>query len=173
MPSASSETTSSMKKYKVELHPSLLKCFPHPSCSQSCGSGTVFSSWWESSDFSPESSSSPQPTSGQSQWFLKANEMEDSDCRVFLFKYQMAQYINNNKHIKNIEKYVKNCRYLSCVSNLSNLDFFLFYNFSIGDWFVLYQMNKNMNKRFFAEFVALLSMKVKWRDMRYQKLYCI
>ena len=33
--------------------------------------------------------------------------------------------------------------------------------FSIGDWFVLYQMNKNMNKRFFAEFVALLSMKVK------------
>ena len=32
--------------------------------------------------------------------------------------------------------------------------------FSIGDWFVLYQMNKNMNKRFFAEFVALLSMKV-------------
>ena len=31
---------------------------------------------------------------------------------------------------------------------------------SIGDWFLLYQMNKNMNKRFFAEFLALLSLKV-------------
>ena len=32
---------------------------------------------------------------------------------------------------------------------------------SIGDWLLLYQMNKNMNKRFFAEFLALLSLKVK------------
>ena len=31
---------------------------------------------------------------------------------------------------------------------------------SIGDWFVLYQMSKNMNKRFFAEFIALLSLKI-------------
>ena len=30
--------------------------------------------------------------------------------RVLLFKYQMAQYISNNKHIKHIEEYVKNCR---------------------------------------------------------------
>ena len=28
-----------------------------------------------------------------------------------LFKYQMAQYISNNKHITHIEKYVKNCRF--------------------------------------------------------------
>jgi len=67
-------------------------------------------------------------------------QLSSSHLRVMLFKYQMAQYISNNKHITHIEKYVKNC--------------------SIGDWFVLYQMNKNMNKRFFAEFVALLSMKV-------------
>ena len=33
-------------------------------------------------------------------------------------------------------------------------------NCSIGDWFVLYQMSKNMNKRFFSEFLALLSLKV-------------
>ena len=90
--------------------------------------------------------------------------MEGSDCRVFLFKYQMAQYINNNKHIKHIEKYVKNCRY-SCVCVANPFLYFPFYNFSIGDWFVLYQMNKNMNKRFFAEFVALLSMKVEWRGV--------
>ncbi len=34
--------------------------------------------------------------------------------------------------------------------------------FSIGDWFVLYQMSKNLNKRFFAEFLALLSVKVEY-----------
>ena len=28
---------------------------------------------------------------------------------------------------------------------------------SIGDWFVLYQMSRNMNQRFFAEFLALLA----------------
>ena len=33
--------------------------------------------------------------------------------------------------------------------------------FSIGDWFVLYQMNKQMSKRFFSEFLALLSIKVR------------
>ena len=33
-------------------------------------------------------------------------------------------------------------------------------SFSIGDWFLLYQMNKSMNKRFFAEFLALLSIRV-------------
>ena len=38
---------------------------------------------------------------------------------------------------------------------------FPFVFISIGDWFLLYQMNKNMNKRFFAEFLALLSLKVK------------
>merc|ERR1719323_1214514 len=52
----------------------------------------------------------------------------------------MDQYITNNKQRQQIEYYVGHC--------------------SIGDWFVLYQMNKNMNKRFFAEFVAALSLKV-------------
>ena len=33
-------------------------------------------------------------------------------------------------------------------------------NCSIGDWFVLYQMSKNLNKRFFAEFLALLALTV-------------
>lgn len=30
----------------------------------------------------------------------------------------------------------------------------------LGDWFVLYQMSKNVNKRFFAEFLALLALTV-------------
>ena len=56
-------------------------------------------------------------------------------------KWEMDQYISNNKHVKHIEKYINKC--------------------SIGDWFVLYMMNKNMNKRFFAEFLSNLSLKVK------------
>ena len=32
---------------------------------------------------------------------------------------------------------------------------------SIGDWFVLYQMSKNLNKRFFHEFLISLSREVK------------
>ena len=69
---------------------------------------------------------------------------------------------NTSNTLKNTSR-TAGYRSVPCVSNLSNL--FLFYNFSIGDWFVLYQMNKNMNKRFFAEFVALLSMKVEWREL--------
>merc|ERR1719334_1210188 len=52
----------------------------------------------------------------------------------------MTHYLYNNQQIKHIKHYVTKC--------------------SFGDWFVLYQMNKNMNKRFFAEFIALLSLKV-------------
>jgi len=55
-------------------------------------------------------------------------------------KMMMHRYLSNNKHTKHIHHYIVNC--------------------SIGDWFVLYQMSKNMNKRFFAEFLALLSLKV-------------
>merc|ERR1719427_1821169 len=67
-------------------------------------------------------------------------QVSSSSIRFFLMKMQMHRYLSNNKHAKHIEHYVVNC--------------------SIGDWFVLYQMNKNMNKRFFAEFLALLSLKV-------------
>jgi len=63
-----------------------------------------------------------------------------SCVRCFLMKMAMGQYLRNNKHIRHIEHYVTHC--------------------SIGDWFVLYQMNKSMNKRFFAEFLALLSIKI-------------
>eukprot|EP00092_Neocalanus_flemingeri_P020605 GFUD01022326.1.p1 GENE.GFUD01022326.1~~GFUD01022326.1.p1 ORF type:complete len:425 (-),score=107.53 GFUD01022326.1:32-1306(-) len=67
-------------------------------------------------------------------------QLSSSSVRFFLMKMQMHRYLSNNKHAKHIEHYVVNC--------------------SIGDWFVLYQMNKNMNKRFFAEFLALLSIKI-------------
>ena len=52
----------------------------------------------------------------------------------------MHRFLSNNRHAKHIQHYILHC--------------------SIGDWFVLYQMNKQMNKRFFSEFLALVSIKV-------------
>jgi len=60
--------------------------------------------------------------------------------RFFLLRLQMHRYFSNNKHLTGIRHYILTC--------------------SIGDWFVLYQMSKNLNKRFFAEFLALLSLTV-------------
>jgi len=67
-------------------------------------------------------------------------QFSSSSIRFFLMKTQMHRYLSKNKHAKHIQHYLVHC--------------------SIGDWFVLYQMNKNINKRFFAEFLALLSIKV-------------
>jgi len=67
-------------------------------------------------------------------------QLSSTSIRFLLIKMQMHSYLNKNKHAKHIQHYILNC--------------------SIGDWFVLYQMNKNMNKRFFAEFLALLSIKI-------------
>jgi len=67
-------------------------------------------------------------------------QLSSSSIRFLLIKMQMHHYLSKNKHAKHIQHYVVNC--------------------SIGDWFVLYQMSKNMNKRFFAEFLALISIKI-------------
>jgi len=67
-------------------------------------------------------------------------QVSSSTIRYFLMKIQMHRFLSSNRHAKHIQHYVQNC--------------------SIGDWFVLYQMNKQMNKRFFSEFLALLSIKV-------------
>jgi hypothetical protein len=71
---------------------------------------------------------------------LRVVQLCSASSRLALLKMQMDRYLANNKHAKHIEHYVTYC--------------------SIGDWFLLYQMNKSMNKRFFAEFLALLSLKI-------------
>lgn len=60
--------------------------------------------------------------------------------RFFLIKLKMLKYFRRNAHMKHIQHFIIHC--------------------SIGDWFVLYQMSKNLNQRFFAEFLALLAMTV-------------
>ena len=70
----------------------------------------------------------------------RAGQLLSANIRFFLIKMKMDRYFKNNAHMLHIRHYVRNC--------------------SLGDWFVLYQMSKNLNKRFFAEFLALLAMTV-------------
>lgn len=72
--------------------------------------------------------------------FTRVCQVSSSMIRYFLMKVQMHRFLSSNRHAKHIQHYVLHC--------------------SIGDWFVLYQMNKQMNKRFFSEFLALVSIKV-------------
>ncbi len=67
-------------------------------------------------------------------------QVASAKMRYFLIKIKMWRYFQKNSHIKHIQHYIKHC--------------------SIGDWFVLYQMSKNLNGRYFAEFLALLAMTV-------------
>merc|ERR1719281_1425060 len=67
-------------------------------------------------------------------------QLMSNRVRYFLMKMMMHRYLSKNKHVRHIQHYVATC--------------------SIGDWFVLYQMSKNMNKRFFAEFLTVLALTV-------------
>jgi len=77
---------------------------------------------------------------GSCKLVMRGLQCLSSTFRYFLMKLTMYKYLTNNKHTKHIKHYVRNC--------------------SLGDWFVLYQMSRNMNSRFFAEFIALLSLRV-------------
>ena len=77
---------------------------------------------------------------GINRAITRSFQLISAKVRYFLIKVKMDRYFKNNRHIKHIMHYVMNC--------------------SIGDWFVLYQMSKNLNKRYFAEFLALVAMTV-------------
>ena len=79
-------------------------------------------------------------TLGSVRIITRSAQLTSARVRFFLLKLKMARYFKNNAHIKHIQHYIYHC--------------------SIGDWFVLYQMSKNLNKRYFAEFIALLAMTV-------------
>ena len=49
----------------------------------------------------------------------------------------MHRYFKKNENIIRVKKYLAEC--------------------SVGDWFVLYQMSKNMNKRLFFDFLTSLA----------------
>ena len=57
--------------------------------------------------------------------------------RYLIMKVRISRYFKSDENMKHVRHYTKHC--------------------SIGDWFVLYQMSRNMNTRFFAEFLTVLS----------------
>eukprot|EP00094_Tigriopus_californicus_P008845 TCALIF_08526-PA protein Name:"Similar to inx2 Innexin inx2 (Schistocerca americana)" AED:0.58 eAED:0.58 QI:0/-1/0/1/-1/1/1/0/266 len=70
----------------------------------------------------------------------RGSQVCSANVRLFLMKIKMHHFFKYNAHKSHIRYYMLHC--------------------SIGDWFVLYQMRKNLNRRFFGEFVALLAMTV-------------
>jgi len=70
----------------------------------------------------------------------RSPQLVSAEVRYFLMKFKMQKYFKNNAHIKRIKHYLTNC--------------------SIGDWYVLYQMSKNLNQRFFAEYLTVLAMTI-------------
>ena len=60
--------------------------------------------------------------------------------RYLLIKLKTGRYFKSSNNTYHIKHYILHC--------------------SIGDWFVLYQMSRNMNRRFFAEFLTILSKRV-------------
>ena len=57
--------------------------------------------------------------------------------RYQLIKWKIRRYFKKSENDRHIEHYIEHC--------------------SLGDWLVLYQMSRNMNKRFFADFISVLS----------------
>eukprot|EP00092_Neocalanus_flemingeri_P002461 GFUD01002633.1.p1 GENE.GFUD01002633.1~~GFUD01002633.1.p1 ORF type:complete len:421 (-),score=78.51 GFUD01002633.1:86-1348(-) len=57
--------------------------------------------------------------------------------RYLLIKWKIRRYFQKNENDRHIGHYIEHC--------------------SLGDWLVLYQMSRNMNKRFFADFISVLS----------------
>jgi len=72
--------------------------------------------------------------------FTRSGQLVSARVRYILIKQMMNRYLKNNAHVKHIQHYIIHC--------------------SLGDWFVLYQMSKNLNRRFFAEFITVLALTV-------------
>ena len=75
---------------------------------------------------------------GSIRILTRSPQLVSAEVRYFLMKFKMQRYFKNNAHVKHIRHYLLNC--------------------SIGDWYVLYQMSKNINQRFFAELLTVLAL---------------
>eukprot|EP00095_Tigriopus_kingsejongensis_P003608 maker-scaffold49_size462716-snap-gene-0.5 protein:Tk03608 transcript:maker-scaffold49_size462716-snap-gene-0.5-mRNA-1 annotation:"innexin inx2" len=67
-------------------------------------------------------------------------QISSSGFRYYIMRLRISRYFKTDNNMRHIKHYIKHC--------------------SRGDWFVLYQMSRNMNTRFFAEFLVVLSRKV-------------
>merc|ERR1712113_540320 len=66
-------------------------------------------------------------------------QTQSSAVRFQLINLRMNRYFKTSHNTIKIENYINNC--------------------SLGDWFVLYQLSKNLDKLFFMDFLTLLSTK--------------
>lgn len=64
-------------------------------------------------------------------------QMASGNIRYWLMKIKMHRYFSKTKNRELIKEYIK--------------------SITIGDWFVLYQMSKNLNRRFFYDFLIQLA----------------
>lgn len=67
-------------------------------------------------------------------------QISSNRFRYHMMRIRISRYFKTDNNMRHIKHYIQRC--------------------SIGDWFVLYQMSRNMNTRFFAEFLVVLSRKV-------------
>ena len=83
-----------------------------------------------------------QICSAKVRWVLLLNLYISSYIfyRFHVMKLKMHRHFKTNSNITHVEHYILNC--------------------SIGDWFVLYQMSRNLNRKFFADFITVLSKRV-------------
>jgi len=70
----------------------------------------------------------------------RGGQLFSARIRYQMMRMKMHRYFKHNANIRHIKHYIYHC--------------------SIGDWFVLYQMSRNMNRRFFADFLVVLSKRV-------------
>ncbi len=59
--------------------------------------------------------------------------------------FRIFRYFRNSEHVEDVKAYIKSV--------------------TIGDWFVLYQMSKNLNRRFFHDFLIQLSKEAKLYEL--------
>ena len=62
---------------------------------------------------------------------LRSVQIFSCDVRYFMMKMTMYKYLTNNKHIKHIKHYVRNCRYLALSKLTKKMKLFSFMNKNI------------------------------------------
>ena len=92
--------------------------------------------------------------------FTRSGQLVSARVRYILIKQMMNRYLKNNAHVKHIQHYIIHCslgKYIQFSTVFENSPKMSPVS---GDWFVLYQMSKNLNRRFFAEFITVLALTV-------------
>merc|ERR1712137_427071 len=69
--------------------------------------------------------------------FYRAIQCKSSRLRYHLINMRMNRYFKKSSKIAKIESFISKCK--------------------LGDWFVLYQLSKNLNRPFFVDFLTHLS----------------